>query len=107
MGDWSDLRKFIITVDGDLIYGGFCDKPYLHKDLIPEGNTCLGGGFMIVNNKLKQIRFFGESMDFGKPQFDKWTQSSMLDGEDYEFFYAVSIDAPYEKLDISKVDFYD
>jgi hypothetical protein len=107
MSNWSDLRKFIIAEDGDLRYGGFCNTdPYLHKDLLHKGeSTCYGGGFMSVNNELKQVRFSGNSMDYGAPQWDKWTQSMMLDN-DYEYFYAPAIDAPYEKLDVSNVDFW-
>lgn len=105
---WSELRKFIITNDGDLIYGGFVDStPYLHKDLLPKGDhDCYGGGFMTVNIELHQVRFFGSSMDFGSPRFDKWTQSFMLDEPDWEYFYAPTPNSPYEKLDISKVEFF-
>lgn len=104
----ADARKFVITNDGELIYGGFVNfKPYIHKDLLAGETTCNGGGILYVFSKDKIMLMCGESYDFGKPQFDKWT-SFMGNCKDWKWIYKTDLNSTVETLiDTNNVDFWD
>lgn len=79
----KDLKnKFIVVSDinnnsNKFIYMGRC---FFHKELLERINVrnntkfkCIGGGeFLIIkeNNKINEIKFFGNSSDFGKYPLD-------------------------------------
>lgn len=58
--------KFILTLDGHLRIGSV----KMHKDLIQQGDTCIGGGFWEVDGVSMRLLLSGKSYDYGKP---KWT----------------------------------
>ncbi len=58
--------KFIITADGELRLG----MVSLHKHLLERGETCLGGGYYEVDYERGMLKLWGESGDFGRPQWD-------------------------------------
>lgn len=84
------MNKFIITQGGCLRFG---DVLY-HKDLIPEQDyTCLGGGFWAVDNQRGIIVLYGQSYDFGKPDFSRLRgidRSSVPASLGYPIFYKFS-----------------
>ena len=60
-------KKFIITLDGGLVFG----HVYLHRELLPDGEeTCYGGGLWKIDEERKCIILFGRSFDFGMPEFE-------------------------------------
>lgn len=62
------MQKFIITMDGTLVFGDVS----LHRDLIPDGqNECYGGGFWNIDNQRGIILLSGRSFDFGAPVFSQ------------------------------------
>lgn len=73
MIDGVEGRKFIITLNGELRIGSFCEhNEYFHESLIPFGdNTCYGGGMIYIFLDKKLALMKGRSVDFGYPQFDK------------------------------------
>ena len=62
------MSKFIITQDGVMEFGDV----YMHRDLIPKGdNTCHGGGFWRIDNQRGIVILYGQSFDFGAPDFSR------------------------------------
>ena len=63
----DQYRKFILNKEDDLLPElRFGDVSY-HKNLLREGEVCLGGGeFDFTKDSLV---LFGESSDFGRPRF--------------------------------------
>lgn len=60
------MRKFIISQEGELIFGDV----NLHMDLLPPGDdTCHGGGFWQIDNHRGVVILSGRSFDFGAPEF--------------------------------------
>ncbi len=61
--------KFIITGDGVFRLGIVS----LHKHLLEAGETCLGGGYYEFDYERAQLKLWGESSDYGRPQWDQLT----------------------------------
>ncbi|MCH5310567.1 MAG: hypothetical protein J1E57_01175 [Prevotella sp.] len=59
------LPKFIITLDGFFRLG----MVNMHKDLLKQGDKCIGGGYYYFDYTSNSIILDRESFDFGQP---KW-----------------------------------
>lgn len=85
------MNKFIITQDGTMKFG---DVLY-HKDLIPGNEmTCCGGGFWTIDNQRGIIILYGQSYDFGKPDFSRLRaidKSTLPANLGYPIFYKNTI----------------
>lgn len=100
-----DVRKFIISEDGEIRIGGFFDyHPYLHKELLYGDKTCYGGGYCYVIPHEKTFLMYGKSTDYGAPQFDKFTN---FEGTpDWKFIYKNDINDEEETvIDTTNVEF--
>lgn len=108
MIDGVEGRKFIITLDGELKIGAFCEhNEYLHKKLIPEGDkTCYGGGMIYIFNKKKLALMKGKSFDFGYPQFDKVKYVEQLP-KSWKFQYQHEGPCDPDDIDTSTWEFWD
>lgn len=80
--DFGKPRKFIITLDGELIIGPpNSEGEYYHINLLPKkDNICLGGGFCAFLEKEGRIicSAWGSSTDFGRPDIDEISKVSIL-----------------------------
>lgn len=65
------MQKFIVTGDGVLKYGNV----RMHKDLLADSDTCIGGGFYEFDYVENCLHLSGRSYDFGKP---KWSFIDVL-----------------------------
>lgn len=103
-----EARKFIIAEDGELRIGRFCEhRPYPHKDLLFGDKSCFGWGYVYIIPQENTILFFGESIDFGEPQFDKWKYSYYLTS-DWKYVYNKRLEDEYEQvLDTSHIEFWE
>ncbi|MDE7396260.1 MAG: hypothetical protein K2M98_00880 [Muribaculum sp.] len=60
------MRKFIITANGVLKYGDV----NMHKDLLGEGESCIGGGLYEFDYIGCRLSLYGKSYDYGRPKWN-------------------------------------
>lgn len=59
-------QKFIVTKRGVMRIGHVS----MHKDLLRNGDTCMGGGFWRFDPINARLELSGRSYDFGSPMWD-------------------------------------
>lgn len=61
------MQKFIVTQYDQLRYGDV----NLHKDLLRDGEHCIGGGFYEIDPVNMRFNMYGRSYDFGRVKWDR------------------------------------
>lgn len=61
------FSKYILLESGQLIFG----KVSYHKNLLQEGEKCIGGGGFHVDLENDTVTLFGESHDYGSAPLEK------------------------------------
>lgn len=67
------MHKFIVTQYDVLRYGDV----NLHKELLREGEQCIGGGLYEFDPILMRFNMYGRSYDFGRVKWD-WVDTLIL-----------------------------
>lgn len=73
-----------------------------HKDLRVGYEKIWGGGWWSRNDSTKTIVLYGESYDFGHPDFSHWRMADR-DLMDYTFIYTPVQNLPGNPLDTSEI----
>ena len=60
------LPKFIITMEGYFRLGMVSQ----HKDLLKQGDQCIGGGYYYFDYISNRLLLDRESFDYGRPRWD-------------------------------------
>ena len=60
------MQKFIVTHEGIFRFGNV----RMHRDLLKNGDMCIGGGFYEFDFISNRLLLSGKSYDFGKPKWN-------------------------------------
>lgn len=74
-----------------------------HKDLIIDYEKVHGGGWWAKNEEKKQIILYGESGDYGHPDF-RFLDMIPKEYEGYTFIYTPYESLPGNELDLSQIE---
>lgn len=67
------MNKFIVTSDGVFRFGDV----RLHKDLLRDGEDCIGGGMYEFDTIGERMLLWGKSYDFGRVKWS-WLENLRL-----------------------------
>lgn len=69
------MNKFVLITDSNT-YPEECQlrigNVQCHFELVGNNEKCYGGGFFLIDYNKKTIKFYGKSIDYGNPQFEKF-----------------------------------
>ena len=97
--------KFIIVSDpkepliGNFVYG----KVWQHKQLVKGYVKVHGGGWYLKDDEAKTMTLYGNSGDYGDPQF-AFLNRIPAELKDYRFIYTPVRGLPGNTLDLSDVE---